>query len=401
MKFKKLVCIMLAGLFASMATACNTNVNVRNSNDSKSEEEMETVERYDEYSLDVYMKPLWEGKIVYNETIMFVGREDEAPLLYPATEIISVRSYDLGTEYIRGIDYEYNEKNNSISMLHGGIMPFMDEETYYPDRIINGMTFACTDPDRAYIQCAEGSFFCEKQIAVTYRHSGAILEKPVAQNQAFERTTRKLKNNEITKILFYGDSITVGANASGYKEVDYPPYADIWAQMVFQSMTKKYGATNAEYINTAVGGWTSGNGLENLDTDVISYAPDAIFLGFGMNDGALTPTQHIKNIRMMIERIWSALPNTEICLVTPMLANSEVQGFYCRQAEFEFEYLKLLEDCRKEGQKKLCVANVTKLHKQLLEYKRYYDMTGNNVNHPNDFLSRVYAQTVFQTICGN
>ena len=123
MKFKKLVCIMLAGLFASMATACNTNANVRNSNDSKSEEEIEPVERYDEYSLDVYMKPLWEGEIVYNETIMFVGREDEAPLLYPATEIISVRSYDLGTEYIRGIDYEYNEKNNSISMLHGGKLP--------------------------------------------------------------------------------------------------------------------------------------------------------------------------------------------------------------------------------------------------------------------------------------
>lgn len=45
---------------------------------------------------------------------------------------------------------------------------------------------------------------------------------------------------------------------------------------------------------------------------------------------------------MMIERIWSALSDTEICLVTPMLANSEVQGFYCRQAEFEFEYLTLL-----------------------------------------------------------
>ncbi|MBE5742984.1 MAG: hypothetical protein E7360_06710 [Clostridiales bacterium] len=347
------------------------------------------------------MKPIWEEEIVYNETVMFVGREDEAPLLYPATEIISVRSYDLKTEYIRGIDYEYNENNNSILMLKDGIMPFMDEEIYYPNRIINGMTFACTNPDRSYIQCSEGSFFCEKQIAVTYRHSGAVIEKPVAQNEAFEKTMQKLKNNERVKILFYGDSITVGANASGYKEVNYPPYADIWAQMVFKSIVKKHGATNAEYINTAVGGWSSGNGLENLDEGVISYAPDAVFLAFGMNDGALTPTQHIKNIRIMIERIWSALPFAEICLVTPMLANAEVKGFYCRQADFEFEYLKLLEDCRKQRQTGLCVANVTKLHKQLLEYKRYYDMTGNNVNHPNDFLSRVYAQAVFQTVCGN
>ena len=35
-----------------------------------------------------------------------------------------------------------------------------------------------------------------------------------------------------------------------------------------------------------------------------------------------------------------------------------------------------------------------------LEKKKYRDMTGNNVNHANDFTARVYAQTVFQTICG-
>ena len=34
----------------------------------------------------------------------------------------------------------------------------------------------------------------------------------------------------------------------------------------------------------------------------------------------------------------------------------------------------------------------------LLEKKRFFDMTGNNVNHPNDFLASVYAQTILKIL---
>jgi hypothetical protein len=40
------------------------------------------------------------------------------------------------------------------------------------------------------------------------------------------------------------------------------------------------------------------------------------------------------------------------------------------------------------------------MHTTLLESKRYYDMTGNNVNHPNDFLARMYAQTILEVMIG-
>ena len=48
----------------------------------------------------------------------------------------------------------------------------------------------------------------------------------------------------------------------------------------------------------------------------------------------------------------------------------------------------------------MAIVPVTSMHKSLLEKKRYYDMTGNNVNHPNDFMARIYAQTVNKTILG-
>jgi len=37
---------------------------------------------------------------------------------------------------------------------------------------------------------------------------------------------------------------------------------------------------------------------------------------------------------------------------------------------------------------------MTTLHDKLLEKKTYIDMSGNNVNHPNDYLVRWYAQMV-------
>ncbi|MEF2247094.1 hypothetical protein [Paenibacillus sp. IITD108] len=40
------------------------------------------------------------------------------------------------------------------------------------------------------------------------------------------------------------------------------------------------------------------------------------------------------------------------------------------------------------------IVNMTRLHTQLLERKKYSDLTGNHINHPNDFLSRLYALAI-------
>ena len=41
---------------------------------------------------------------------------------------------------------------------------------------------------------------------------------------------------------------------------------------------------------------------------------------------------------------------------------------------------------------------MTEIHQYLLTKKRYDDMNGNGVNHPNDFLARIYGQAVCQTL---
>ena len=41
---------------------------------------------------------------------------------------------------------------------------------------------------------------------------------------------------------------------------------------------------------------------------------------------------------------------------------------------------------------------MTTMHGDLLKRKAFIDMTGNNVNHTNDYLTRVYAQVILETV---
>ena len=76
---------------------------------------------YDTFNLDAYMKPIWKGKYVYNETVMFVGMEDQAALLYTPDEILSVTSYDLKTTYEKGKDYDVVD--GKLVLLEGTSIP--------------------------------------------------------------------------------------------------------------------------------------------------------------------------------------------------------------------------------------------------------------------------------------
>ena len=203
------------------------------------------------------------------------------------------------------------------------------------------------------------------------------------------KTIAKLKNNEGLEILFYGDSITTGANSSG--AVGVAPYAATWMDMFKKSLEKTYNNNKITTVNTAVGGKTSGWGVQNAQERVATHTPDLLVVGFGMNDGGLSPAQHKDNIYTIISVAKAANPNVEVLIVSTMLPNPEVRMTVGNQALYESALLTL----ETEG---IVVAPVTSMHKYLTEHKRYSDMTGNNVNHPNDFVARLYAQTLIETM---
>ena len=214
---------------------------------------------------------------------------------------------------------------------------------------------------------------------------------PAVQSQYFSKTLAKLRAKEDLKVVFYGDSITTGANSSAF--IDVAPHAESWPDMVASWLEKNYGG-NVEAVNTAVGGMDTQWVLDNVSTRVTAHNPDLVVIGFGMNDIALTEAAHGSLMRQLVDRVRSENPESEILLVSSMLPHQEVPWVYQNQPYFE----QRLEAIGSELG--IGVAKVTTMHRTILQYKRYRDMTGNNVNHPNDFLARVYAQTILQTLAG-
>ena len=73
---KKICSLLLALLFACALFGCGDK---NPGGDEDGEKTEEPVLTYDSYMLDAYLAPIWKGKIVYNETLLFVGKEDRAP----------------------------------------------------------------------------------------------------------------------------------------------------------------------------------------------------------------------------------------------------------------------------------------------------------------------------------
>jgi lysophospholipase L1-like esterase len=121
---------------------------------------------------------------------------------------------------------------------------------------------------------------------------------------------------------------------------------------------------------------------------VCAYQPDLVIIGFGMNDGSenVSPDQYREQISGIINAVSAAKPQTEFIIIAPMLANPDAV-----QSGLQASYKAELEKLVKKG---VVLADMTGVHAELLRHKSYQDMTGNNVNHPNDYLARWYAQII-------
>ena len=437
LKLKKgAFCLMCAAAIFLSATGCENNPVNENVDDIQTKYEVPT-----EYILEEYAKPLWEGNVITNESVMLLYSDDTAvlrknqeenpnlsafdspivktkALLYPAEEIYAVYSYDMKTEYIKGKDWDLID--GKLAIYPNSAIPVISEEVYYPETNKNG-AFESTVDGHQYILFGESTTMTQLQVVVTYRHSGTWEGPlPTAQSEKIKNFIKKLENGEEVTIVFYGDSITTGANSSG--PMGSTPNAPSFAQIITEFIAKKYGYEVSKeadpfsydltetplsgekvihYINTAVGGTTSSWGRAELEERVLKYTPDLMVLAFGMNEGGDSLEKFTGSISELIKRVQTECPQTETILVSTMLPHFRVKGFYGHQYQHGEALEELVANSTELDTTKVAIANVTKIHDYVLKFKEYYDMTGNNVNHPNDFLARLYTGTILGTMFGD
>jgi lysophospholipase L1-like esterase len=240
---------------------------------------------------------------------------------------------------------------------------------------------------------AEGHLFHDLQTVAEYetdeRWTGFV---PARAAEFLPRTIARLESKEPLRLVVLGDSISAGANASAFIRAN--PYLPPYPQRVARGL-EALGASHVTLINLAVGGKTSSWGLTRLP-DVIADKPDLLIIAFGMNDalrgdsvGAL-PRQYGSNMREMITRARRALPKCEIILVASMIGNPDWDHLeQSRFRQFRDELLRL------EGPG-VAVADVTSFWAAVLKRKSFADLTGNGLNHPNDFGHQIYSQVILE-----
>ena len=198
-------------------------------------------------------------------------------------------------------------------------------------------------------------------------------------------TIARLNRKQPLAISISGDSISKGYNASGFIRV--APYLPPYVELVATQLETATGSP-IKLSNHAVAGWKSQDGLATI-AQVIADKPNLVIVAYGMNDIPRHQPQEFKtNVAGIIAAIQKANSQTEIVLVAPMQGNPDSVHYPPKHFE---EYRQILESLTGPG---IALADVTAIWQELLKRKRFADITGNGINHPNDFGHRLYAQVI-------
>ena len=385
-----------------------------------------------EDSLSDVMKNMFsDNTLMKNETLFFIDKGDTKRLIYPATKILSVTSYDGKVTYTEGVDYVLTE-DGKLQVTENSAIPCITSEVYYN---FSQQTISINhNGETKWIYWGEGDTMTKWQICVTYEHEsvweGFKQESNITQ---YEAVIEKLIAGEDVTIMFYGDSITCGANASWFLSQD--PGQRTYAMLFTEALADLFGYTvnyidvsylqpgmikptpepyvagergTITYINTAIGGWTSTNGLQNFDTHVKpfveEYGCDLFVIAFGGNDapmGIKTATI-ASNFKSIIKKVHDIDSDAHFMMVATMVTNTlATNGWYTPNIlEHEKEFLKASRQLNSLEKINGAVTNMTSMSLSVLDHKEFVDYTGNNINHPNDFFERVYAQTLLQSFIG-
>lgn len=320
----------------------------------------------------------------------------QSKLLFLPNEVVEVKSLSHLITYQKGRDYVVDEQTGVIYLPPASRIPFKTMDQLFP-------TFTSGEPTATFIKktgdpthgilWAEGPFYHSMQVEVTYTLTPGQWTGYVPQyaGNTLPKTTAKLQAGQQIKMFVVGDSISQGYNSS--KWVDAPPFQPPYEELVAGGLEKMAHVQRnvvGSYRNYAISGWIAAQGLAQANAlQIGADQPDLVLIAFGANDVVgQTPAQYQTAIQGIINAIRSQSPNTEFILVSSMIAN----GDWSLIPVPKFAQLRdALAQLTGPG---IALADVTSVWQTLLQRKTFYDITGNGVNHPNDFSHMLYAQTI-------
>lgn len=357
------------------------------------------------------LENIWQGSQVFEEPVCFSSDGNGMPiggtLLYAPVRILRVTSWDRETVYEEGRDYLLEGRH--IRRTADSRIPYLPREVYCKAYAgVRETDWVRLPGGREYMEVVDTVY--RYQVLVSYVHSGSWQgEVPAGDPGKLSGFYGKLAHSPQVRLVFYGDSITAGWEASGANEdaidmvtlepypvtIHHPPFLPAWAELVTDALRKKYPHTQIQKYNRAAGGSTTQWGVLHAGELVNPCKPDLVILGFGMNSMQESAQAYQEKITSILTTIRRENPECAFLLVSPMIPNPEIAGFQNNQLSSQEQALR--EICRNDPN--VAIAPVHSVFCQLQRMgKHYLELTGNCINHPNDFSVRIYAQTVLSAL---
>lgn len=312
-------------------------------------------------------------------------------LLRTPERILKVYSPLTGEEYLAGRDYLWNTGSRELVLLPGSKIPEVEvlsdpstaDGIIYPEK---GATLMPRCIDGKVVRLGPPSWYAEHRVEVDYITGETLPELPSPVRMP-EKFIAKLRNGEKTVITALGDSITFGWNSTFI--CDCPPHQKPYLEFAVDDLRRTFNA-EIELHNRAVSSTGVKYGMDIYDQWANDHA-DLMVIAYGMNDFIhYTPAEYGKMVMDIITAKSKLDPQSEFLLVASMPRNPDWEPEkYVPHAE----YAAILHGIA-AARPDCCVADVNNLWRTVMSEKNYYDMTGNGVNHANDYGHRLYAAVV-------
>jgi lysophospholipase L1-like esterase len=343
------------------------------------------LDRLGELSL---LEPAWASPVVRRESSVLLKSGTgpaTARLAFPAAELIEVSSADRQHAFPNaklsadGLTIEFPNPGSIAPIAVADLFPPKDSPNSYKHRLGH--------PEQNLLY-RPGRWFHDRNVEITYRRRDLPKDK-LDVHGSLPKTLAKLKAGHPLTIGVSGDSISTGLDASGTTKTfpHQPGYPDLVAAQLGVQFE-----TPIKLVNRAVGGWSVAHGVADLDK-LLAAKPDLVIVAYGMNDvGRKDPDWFSKQTKTIVDRIRMANPEIEVILVSPMLGNKE---WVHTPREM---FAKYRDELRKLTGPGVALADVTAVWELMLKNKHDLDLTGNGLNHPNDFGHRLYAQAILSIL---
>lgn len=383
------------------------------------------------YGFNEIVEPFWTSDIIYNESVLLleetVGGVASGKLMVEPQEIYSVRDYSLKREWVSGKDFEY--KDGKLIRLEGSNIPYFTQENMHGRQLKrrsygeNGEIITTDFPDTFFqtvsgedtVIYTENPIIFEHQIFVTYKYKKGAYTGPKQEflGDKLPLLQNKIRKGEDINILLLGDSISCGGCSSS--NINSEPFMKNWYELFADAIAAKSGGkvnmNNSYSVGGQISEWSlsasTTMGLNRAQDAVKTQDPDLVMIAWGMNDGTWHDNRNTlaSNVQKIIDSInFISDKRLEFMVLGTCMPNDngacyvdDKSGARTRLYNHQPYYAPQLKEMVKETESTIFV-DMGAIHNYSLINKKYADTTVNNLNHPNDFVVRMYAMNLASSV---